>query len=67
MILFLFFIVQVDVFSATFAISNLKSRKKVDENERKHRHIETKYGEHSSQIFGNEKTFLVFKMSHYYD
>jgi general stress protein CsbA len=43
-----FFIVRIDVFSATFAISNLKSRKKIDENKREHRRIETKYEEHSS-------------------
>jgi hypothetical protein len=42
------FIARIDVFSATFAISNFKSRKKVDENERKHRRIETKYEENSS-------------------
>jgi hypothetical protein len=48
MILFFSFIVRVDVFSATFAISNLKSRKEIDENERKHRRIETRYEEHSS-------------------
>jgi hypothetical protein len=48
MIFSLSFIVRVDVFSATFAISNLKSRKEVDENERKHRRIEVKHEEHSS-------------------
>jgi hypothetical protein len=48
MILSLLFIVQADVFSTTFAISDLKSRKKIDENERKHRRIETRYEEHSS-------------------
>jgi hypothetical protein len=48
MIFSLSFIVRIDVFSATFAISNLKSHKKVDENERKHRRIEAKYEEHSS-------------------
>jgi hypothetical protein len=48
MIFSFFFIVRIDVFSATFAILNLKSRKEVDENERKHRRIETKYEEHSS-------------------
>jgi hypothetical protein len=48
MILFFFFIVRIDVFSATFAISNFKSRKEVDENEREHRRIETKYEEHFS-------------------
>jgi hypothetical protein len=42
------FIVRADVFSATLAISNLKSHKKVDENEREHRRIETRYEEHSS-------------------
>jgi hypothetical protein len=48
MILSLFFIVRIDVFSATLAISNLKSREKVDENERKHRRIEMRHEEHSS-------------------
>jgi hypothetical protein len=48
MILSLSFIVRVDVFSATFAISDLKSRKRVDENEREHRRIEAKHEEHSS-------------------
>jgi hypothetical protein len=48
MILSLFFIVRIDVFSATLAISNLKSRKKADENEREHRRIEAKHEEHSS-------------------
>jgi general stress protein CsbA len=43
-----FFIVRIDVFSATFAISNLKSRKEVDKNEREHRRIETRHEEHSS-------------------
>ncbi len=45
---FFFFIVRTDVFSTTFAISNLKFRKKVDENERKHHRIKTRYEEHSS-------------------
>jgi hypothetical protein len=48
MILSFFFIVRADVFSTTLAISNLKSRKKVDENEREHRRIETRHEEHSS-------------------
>jgi hypothetical protein len=48
MILSLFFIVRIDVSSATLAISDLKSRKKIDENEREHRRIETRHEEHSS-------------------
>ncbi len=48
MIFSLSFIVRADVFSATFAISDLKSRKEADENERRHRRIETRYEEHSS-------------------
>jgi hypothetical protein len=48
MILSFSFIVRADVFSATFAISNLKFRKEADENERKHRRIETRHEEHSS-------------------
>jgi hypothetical protein len=48
MIFFSFFIVRVDVSSATLAISDFKSRKEADENERKHRRIETRYEEHSS-------------------
>jgi hypothetical protein len=67
MIFFLFFIVRIDVFSTTFAISNLKFRKRIDENERKHRRIETKYKKHSSLIFEDEKTHLVFKTSHYHE
>ncbi len=67
MIFSFFFIVRVDVFSTTFAISDLKSRKEVDENERKHRRIETKYEEHSSSIFEDEKTHLVFKTSHHHE
>jgi hypothetical protein len=48
MILSFFFIVRINVFSATFAISDVKSRRKADENERKHRRIETRHEEHSS-------------------
>jgi hypothetical protein len=48
MILSSLFIVRTDVFSATLAISDLKSRKEADENEREHRRIETRYEEHSS-------------------
>ncbi len=48
MILSLSFVVRVDVFSATFAISNLKSRKRVDKDKRESCHIEAKYEEHFS-------------------